>query len=310
MAQGSEQAQRKALDDGGFFLNSALLECAKEYCRVYPEVPVSTAPFSFDPVKCTTKTDSNRYLDNPAMFRKDMADSQNESLRKETVVDFVATQGRCVFCIAVKKLDPQHTRWVFARRSEDEAFSALTKTISDIGKFDLMHVPKAYSGSDDLSLRMETWDRKSFSIRKYDQALSISAHGSEYSSDESLAEAAREIVCGTAGIALESLTRHVSSGKGNKQSFIPIIVTTADICTCEYDPKDLAVGGLSNVRLDKNGLIIYDCPVPASARFPNQIMDVEDREMTRRAVRWPVIVTNPENFSDLLRYICSDPINT
>ena len=310
MAQGTEQARRKALDDSGFFLNSALLECLKEFSRkVYPEVPVSTAPFSFEPVKCTTKTDNNRYLDNPAMFRQDMANSQNESLRKETVVDFVETRGRCVFCVAVKKLDPQHTSWVFDRRSEDEAFSALTKTVSDISEFDLMHVPQTYSGSDDLSLRMETWNRDSFSIRKYDQALSLSAHESGYRSDESLAEAAREIVCGTSGIAREALIQHVSSGKGYKQSFIPIIVTTANICTCEYDPEDLTVEGLSNMRFAERGRIMYDCPVPASAKFPNQIVDVEDREMTRRAVRWPVIITNPKDFGDLLYYICSDPTN-
>ena len=308
-AGGSDQAAREALGGSSIFLKHALLKSLKRLCdQVYPEVPVSAAPFSFDPVEGAGASGSGRPA-GPAAFRKAVAYSQNESMRRETVVDFVATQSRNVLCIAVKKPDPPQS-WVFTRRSEDDVFSVLAKAMSDKNADDLMHVPKAHGGIDGLSLRMERWNHRRFSLPKYDQGLSISAHGAYCDHGESLADAARKIVEGTFGLATESLVRHVSSGQGDRQFFIPIIVTTAQILGCECDPDDLAedgltADGLSKTRLEQQGAAIYDCPVPASARFPDQIVDLDDGARTRQAVRWPVVVMNPGVFGDLLYRICT-----
>lgn len=304
MVLGTERVLLKALNNSEFFLNSTLLKHMKRLgVKVVPEVPVSAAPFLFEPFK-GAKTDSDECSDSSMAFRKAVAHSQNESLRRETVVDFVATQNRHVFCISVKKLDSPHVSWVFARESQDDGFSTLTKTSSDKRDGDLLHIPQSYSKSGNLSLRMESGDRRK-ALHKYDQALSLNIHESKYSYKESPTETAKKIVEGTFGLAVESLIQHVSSGKGHKQSFIPIIVTTANILTCEYDVEDLTADGFSNMRTNKSGPIIYDCPIPMSARFPNQIIDVEDLEMTRRAVRWPVVVMNYESFGNIFEYMCN-----
>ena len=299
------EGQRKALNDSGISKRFELLEqMEKASWKVYPEVPVSAAPFRFDPVKCITKIANDEFLTGSLRFREAVAYSRNEFLRRETVVDALAVRSDRALCIAVEETD-RNASLVFTGRSKTEKFSALSKIGCDEGEDDLMRVPKADNRAGGLSMRMEpcspgisqnTYNDR-FSPRAYEQCLSLTADAEgKYSPDNgSIAGASGRIVCGTFGLAVESLVRHVSSGKGCDRAFIPVIVTAADILACESNPSDS-----QEARLEPRDAVICDFPVPASARFPNQIADFEDHERMRRAVRWPVVVANREGLSRLL----------
>lgn len=295
------QEHCRALNASGV-LHRALLEQIKSRLwDVYPDVSVSAMPFMYDPVMGIQKITTEPVVSS-LLFQKAVADSQNEYLRRDVVVDVVAVNRDRVLCVGVE--NPRRPEnWVFVGSSENEGFSALSKT-KDGEKHDLMHVPKADNNTSDLYMRMESCSpgpsqiahNERFSPRVYDQCRSLAVDTKDKcgSRDDSISEAARQIVAGTYGLAVESLVRHVSSGSGSNRLFIPVIVTTANILACEFDPDG------SSTRPEERDAVLYDCPIPPSVKFPNQLADFEDREHMRRAVRWPVVVANQKGLDRLL----------
>lgn len=298
------EAQREALNDSGFFLHSAVLKrLSKGGWTVHSEVPVSAAPFLYDPVKepGVLKTDARHRL-NRRKFLKAVADSQNKSLMRETAIDVVAASGTQVLCIEVKKLNPRYVSWVFANHDAGyEEVAVLSKTPSDKSARDLLCVPKILGGHRNLSIRMESISLKPAS-HTYDQgrALTRDAKGTYGSGGSSLEDATRQIIEGTFGLVVESLMQDVSSGKFTTQSFLPIVVTTANILTCEYDDNDLTVDGVPRSPLKPQDLVLYDCPVPMRARFPNQFADLKHHKQMRLSTKWPVLVISPKGLDALL----------
>ena len=302
------EARRKALNDSGIFLHSAVLKRMKKSdWDVRSEVPVSAAPFLYDPVKepgVLKKTGAGHRL-NRQKFRKAVADSQNRSLIRETAVDVVATSGTLVLCIEVKKLNRRYVSWVFA--NHDTAYNGmavLTKTPSGKNPLELWCVPKVLSKRRDISIRMESSGVES-DLPTYDQglALTVDSKGMYGFGNNSLAEATRQIVEGTFGLAVESLMQDVSSGRFKEQSFMPVIVTTADIFTCKYGANDLTADGVSGLSLEQQELIIYNCPIPMRARFPNQIADLKHHKQTRLSTKWPVLILSPKGLDALLKML-------
>lgn len=305
------EERRKSLNESGVFLHAMVLERMKKAgCGVYSEVPVSAAPFLSDPARepgIIMPTADGLSL-NSLKFQKAVADSQNEPLRRETAVDVVAMKRDGVLCVEVKKLNHKYVDWVFVKQDvEDDEFFAMTKIASHETDDDLLYVPEI-SRTSGLSLRMIPYSLEYLLPHKYDQGVSLTRDRTgKYSfKSNSLTEAARQIVEGTFGLIVESLIKHVSAKKGNIQSFIPIVVTTANILVCEYSPDDLTVEGVSKLNLEPRDAVIYDCPVPMRAKFPNQIADIENREQMRQFIRWPVLVISPEGLDKFLSAVKDD----
>lgn len=300
---GDLEELRRVLNDGGVLQHCALLEQIKNRMwDVYPDVSVSAMPFMYDPVLGIKKITVEPVVSS-LLFQKAVADSQNESLRRDVVVDVVAANRDRVLCVGVE--NPRRpANWVFVGSSENGGFSALSKTDNGESKCNLMHVPKTDNNTGDLYMCVESCNpgpspiahNDKFSPRVYDQCRSFPVDAKDKcgSRDELISEASQQIVAGTYGLAVESLMRHVSSGIGSNRLFIPVIVTTANIFACEFDP------GSSSPRFEERDAVIYDCPIPTCVKFPNQMADFEDREHMRRAVKWPVLVANREGLDRLL----------
>lgn len=293
---GDLEELRRALNDCGVFAYLELLErIEKAGWTVCSDVRVSVAPCRFDLANGIKKLAGDESWVSSLSLQKSIADSQSESARRETVVDIVAIRRDRVF-VGSANLD-RNASWAFGRHSENRGFSALHKVASSENEDDLMHIPKADNNADSLSMRMKQcnpWTSQlpnnfKFSTRRYDHGMSLTADddGKYSCKDKTIVEAARPILEGTFCLAMESLVRHVMSGRGYDVGFIPVIFTTASILACEYDEKSP-----SNTRLEERDAIIYDCPIPASVKFPNQVADFEDHKRMRRAVRWPVLVVN------------------
>lgn len=299
------EEQRAALNDSGFFLHSAVLKRVKRSgWSVNSEVSVSAAPFLYDPVKepgVLKMTDAGRVL-NRRKFLHAIADSQNKSQMRETAIDVVAVSGTQVLCVEVKKLNPRYVSWIFANHDAGyKEFAVLSKDFSDKSERDLLCVPRTGGSERDLCIRMESASLES-ALYTYDQgrALTKDAKGEYGFGNNSLADATRQIVEGTFGLVVESLMRDVSSGRFRAQSFLPTVVTTANILTCEYDANDLSSDGASGSTLEPKDLVIYNCPVPAVAKFPNQFADLKHHNQMRLSTKWPVLVLSPKGLDMLL----------
>ena len=247
------EERRTALNRSGIFLHSAVLKRMKKGgCNVRSEVPVSVAPFLYDPVKepGVLKKTGTKYRLNRQKFLKAVADSQNRSLMRETAVDVVATSGTLVLCVEVKKLNPRYVSWVFANHDTVyKEIPLLTITSSGKNARDLLCVPKIIGESRDLSIRMES--SGPVLDHTYDQglALTVDSNGEYKSNKNSLEEATRQIVEGTFGLVVESLMQYVSSGQFKIKSFLSVVVTTADIFACKYGSNDLTADGISELSL-------------------------------------------------------------
>lgn len=285
--------QYEALEDSGILLRAAVLEqIRKSRWEAGTNVPVSVAPFMRD---CVKPEDLNP--------RSGAVGIQNERLRKKVLVDVIATRASSttgVLCVGIEK-PSQGTRWVFASPYTNyERFFTAYMAVSGPEPGDLLHVPNAGDTGKGLSVRMREYDLP-LNPGMYDQGASFKTDGGS-GPDSSLADASRRIVEGTCRLVAESLTQHVSSSQDKDaikdEQFIPIIVTTADIFSCEYSQNDIDVGGVSNPKLVSKDRVVYDCPVPASARFPKQTVSVH--EPTSRAARWPVLITSPRGLKEFL----------
>lgn len=294
--------QHSALNGSDIMLRALAIRQMNEFWwGVGTDVPVSTAPFLHDCAKPDEETGSTRHPDPAVKSLNDVVSGQNERLRSETWLDMVATHdsNSAVLCTEIKRQDPQFANWVFANPVKNrQEFSAICMTTSSRKPDDLLHVPENRDVKG-LSVRM-TGHELRLDAHIYDQCASFKKDGNgRYRPSGSLAGASKRIVEGTFGLVVESLIRRVSSGEGkSEQHFIPIIVTTANILSCEYDQNELTEDGVSNVDLAPKNAAIYDCPVPAGARFPNQIADARRGYRTDRR---SVLVVNPRGLGEFLR---------
>ena len=94
-------------------------------------------------------------------------------------------------------------------------------------------------------------------IRAYGDAVSLTlSRSSKYEFQKrSLDEAPTQVVEGTFGLITSKLIHQVSTGIGYDitQYYLPIIVTTANLYSCSYDPNnlDMTSGLAANVNLKK-----------------------------------------------------------
>ena len=297
------EKQRKALNNSRIVLHAKALAQMGDNWDVGKNVTVSFAPFLHDPVKSGEIVRASNDLRDVPESGNGAAGAQNHHLTKEALIDIVATRKDApVLCVGIEGLGSQCSNWVFAAPcSPGKDFLAISRNLSNEKDDDLLRVP--IDGKGPCSIRMEEC-RLHPKPTIYEQGMSFQRDAKcGYVSNNSLAEASRRITEGTFGLVVESLTPSVSaSGDKNVQRFIPIIVTTAAILSCEYDQDDLAANGESNMNFVEKNAVIYDCPIPASARFPNQMADVNKHayENTKRHV----LIVNPKGLKDLLGDIC------
>lgn len=293
MSEPDLEKQREALDGSGLLLHAAVARRLENSgWKVGTNVPSSIAPFLAGSVEPGNLNVLN-----------DVAGSQNEHLRKEAPVDVVAvrpshTTG--VLCVGIEKMDPKRANWVFADpRPNSERFFAVCKTVSEQEPDDLVHVEKAGDRVTGLSVRMQGYELR-LDDKIYGQGVSFNRHAEgDYYADDSLAGASQRIIEGTCGLAVESFIRHVSLGAGeHTERFIPVIVTTAGILSCEYSQDGTGASGASNAKLVPKNYAVYDCPVPMRARFPRQMMDVS--KPASRDAKWPILIANPKGLEEFL----------
>lgn len=312
-----------ALNRSGAFLHEGVIrELEGLGYSTRSEVPVSAAPFLSDPsaqphaasLRVPPGAAPMRLLSKSAFLRA-VAASQDGSQRRERTIDICASQSHrdsvYTAVIEAKSLDPAYVNWVFlASNGADRDYSIVTKSAKpvDDGALRLMKIPRSSADSGDIHVQRKK-------IRAHPGTVDASAdHGMDITYDPdkgyghqktALHDAAKQVLEGTYGLIVEAATHQAASGMTGvlEEHYIPIIVTTANLFMCEYDPGalDRKRFAAANVDLKRVESVMYHYPHPARTRFPDQIVAARDAEQASLATRWPVAIATVEGLKNLLR---------
>ena len=312
---------RDALNRSGAFLHAGVSrELEGMGYGIRPELPVSVAPFLSDPSRQPRATSLRAppgrgqvSLLNKTAFQSAVAASQDGSQRKSRTIDICASRqddkgSVYTAVIEVKRLDPAYVSWVFLVQDKPHYdYSVVTKSDGPDGSaLQLMKVPRSDAESGDIHVQ-----------RKMIRALpggtgAVADHGMEITYDPragykhqgtSLHDATNQVLEGTFGLIVDAVTHQAAAGAACAQEcYAPVIVTTANLLTYEYDPGALAPERLDapDGALRKVDAVVYHCPHPVRTRFPDQIVAARSAGQAALATRWPVVVATVKGLKSML----------
>ena len=302
-----------ALNRSGTFLHSKIYRILDNLgYSTTAEHPVYVAPFVQDP----SRRPGYGPITVTAEFQRALAESQQGSLARSRILDIVTTVPlsqslELVLPIEVKKINPDYVDWVFMSHGIGEAdMTAVVISAKDMEGPSLFKIPRSDLGRPPLHVNKASVKISRMPIRAYGDAVSLTlSRSSKYEFQKrSLDEAPTQVVEGTFGLITSKLIHQVSTGIGYDitQYYLPIIVTTANLYSCSYDPNnlDMTSGLAANVNLKKEEFLIYDCPSPVTASFPSPLIGTLDRgKDVHRLTKWPVLVVQARSFENLLELI-------
>ena len=312
---------RDALNRSGAFLHAGVIQKLEGMgYGIRSELPVSVAPFLSDPSKqpgATRRCDPGNgalvSLLNKTAFQGAVAASQDGSQRRGRTIDVCASHpagSGSVYTavIEVKRLDPAYVNWVFLVRDRPPYdYSVVTRSDRpDGGALQLMKVTRSNVDMGDIHVQRKM-------IRTLPDGMGVVAdHGMEITYDPhagykhqgtSLHDATSQVLEGTFGLIVDAVTHQAAAGAACAvEYYAPVIVTTARLLTCKYDPGALDLNRLDapDMNLKEVDAVIYHCPHPVLARFPDQIVATRDAGQAALATRWPVVVATARGLEGML----------
>lgn len=313
---------RDALNRSGAFLHAGVIrELEKRGYGLLSEMPVSVAPFLSDPSRQPHATSLRMpegrdpvLLLNKSAFQSAVAASQDGSQRSGRTIDICAsypgTVSNYTAVIEVKRLDPCYVSWVFlAQNGMPRDYSVVTRSGKpDGGALQLMKVPRSDAKGSDIYVHRKRApalpDGMGF-VADHGMVITYDPRAGYRHQGTSLHDAANQVLEGAFGLIVDSVTHQASTGMAGapEEHYVPVIVTTANLLTCEYDPGELDQERLdiSDMALKKADVVIYRYPHPARTRFPDQIVATRNAAQAALATRWPVVVATVEGLRGLLR---------
>lgn len=310
---------REALNRSGAFLHAEVGQNLKRLGFDHrSELPVSAAPFLSDPssqpgaIAWRAPQGSGMPLLKRSAFRGAVAASQDGSQRRNRTIDICASRQEggsvCTTVVEVKRLDPDYVSWVFlALDGPPRGYSVVARSDKpDDGALRLMKVPKADPRNPDIYVQKKPLAPPGAAGGAADHGMDITYDpGSGYSHrGTSLYDAANQVLEGTFGLIVDAVTHQATAGAPNvpEECYLPVIVTTANLLACRYDPETLGRGrlGAPDMALRRVDSVIYHCPHPARTRFPDQIVATRSASQAMLAMRWPVLIATVKGLGDVL----------
>lgn len=279
--------RHQASEDGKASLRTAVQKQADRFnWHVDHDVGTSFAPLH-DFVKPNEKANATNGVNCGIDSLNRLVRSQKGE-RMKALVDMLLTSGSArMFCLGIHEPSSASEVWSFSNPVPHERLPVFSKEFSTSAEDCILRIPQSNGlGSWSISIRQNALFRNT---NIYSQGMSSGTNDAGY---DSVIFNVSGILLGTFGFIMCSLLRQLVLGKGRDvQRFIPTILTPAKITSCEYDQHG------SPTYTPKHA-VLYDCPIPAAARFPNQIAGA-DTHMSR-TVRWPVLVTDLMGLADIL----------
>ncbi len=306
---------KMVLNDSGTFLQVSVLKQLKNHeWGPEPEFPTSLAPFIKDPTKYPGISPGYPGIIRASLFPQAVSESQNQFLKKETSIDGLGSKIHndinYLLCTQVKKLNPKYVDWCFFKQGNSfNKFRVTTKSILGGGLVDLMTIPptKMKNGKA-VHIQIENFDIPNTSLvfSDFGVALHKDPNGKKYTfQNSSLNNAVTQCIESTYGILVNALVHQVTTGDGydiNSQIFVPVIVTNANLFLCDFNTSNInsQTGEISDLNFKSLDHIVYEYPTPMTAQFPKSVIGTRNEIQLKMAIRWPVLITNPTGFENIL----------
>ena len=316
---------RDALNRSGAFLHAGVIQKLEGMgYETLAELPVSVAPFLSDPSKQPHATSLRRPGDrddvrllNKTAFQSAVAASQDGSQRRGRTIDVCASHPASsgsvyTAVIEVKRLDPAYVNWVFLVRDRPPYdYSVVTRSDRpNGGALQLMKVTRSNVDMGDIYVQrkmIRTLPGGMAAVADHGMVITYDPHAGYRHQGTSLHDATSQALEGAFGLIVDAVTHQAAAGAAYAEEYYaPVIVTTARLLTCEYDPGALDPRRLDapDVGLKEVDAVIYHCPHPVLARFPDQIVATRDAGQAALATRWPVVVATVEGLGGMLSSPC------
>jgi hypothetical protein len=235
--------------------------------------------------------------------------------------------------IECKKNNPEFVKWIFFPKQVEKTrlrrgSSADRVAIRDVA---IWHDPNSPKGWKVLPRVMRSWTE--FHIPRVDEARETRGSYREFktagsktkTANTAVSEACYQVALATQAIFLSEsqyLMRKLERAEPSahvppqgmpwfKQLFIPVVVTTAQLFTCDFSPDDIdPVSGVlpfSKAAITERPQVLYEYPLPrhlqAMPLFPEVTRDEGDTELFNRMHIW---VVNSGHFGEFLEGMAKD----
>jgi hypothetical protein len=233
----------------------------------------------------------------------DIAAESDKSLSRSTTT----------LLIECKKNNPEFIDWIFfpkRRHTNGLYFVHQITAVSDPNRESGWHVGH---GIADLSNRLSITDearetRGSYSDYKNNQQRTRT-------SNHNISDAARQITLATQALILDEIGTNQRKSDSSVEyrlsydtkMFVPAIVTTARVFTCDFDPIDVnpKTGEIAydRVSLTEQPMVIYEYPIPRDLQFdpfdsdPYRLPTGVNEWSFERFIRMPIVVINSAEFA-------------
>jgi hypothetical protein len=213
--------------------------------------------------------------------------------------------------IECKKNNPDFINWIFFLKHPQPPMSTLV-----VSRINNVPGPDSNPGwTTEAALRPI-----SFAVPVADEAREVRASYSDYKrgdktkgSNSAIIDAAHQVAIANQAISLEEERFSSALGLANppvpmpwgKQVFLPIIVTSARIFTCAFNPGDVDPSS-GEIPFDKavindSQYVLYEFPLPRSLQLaPGNVVDVIQKGAIELFVRKHILVVNSEKLVGLL----------
>lgn len=111
-----------------------------------------------------------------------------------------------------------------------------------------------------------------------------------------------------------SVAEQGAGGWPEQRIFIPMIVTTAELFLCRFDPSliDPATGELPRESAKFEGVseLVFEYPLPPRLQLDDEVRVYGDGSFERSGTRLNVLIVNSRNFEAMLRKLADDMTRT
>lgn len=224
------------------------------------------------------------------------------------IKDQIHNSARINLLIECKKANPEFVDWIFFEKS--------ISTERDDQPINFLEVTCDVSEGQPPKPRFDVVSRYLASYKIAGEARETRGDYENYkggnktkTSNTAITEAANQVVLATHSIAeehLEFLGRFEDSKNPVlTHLYLPVIVTTANLFICKFDPQNtsMTTGTIShhNVNLERQDYLFYEYPIPTHLQIKtDEYWYTERPEEKDRYVRRHVLIINGKSFDKIL----------
>ena len=229
---------------------------------------------------------------------------------KESALDVRASseyrKGKLNLLIECKKNNPEFIDWIFFKK--DLRTATEVQAIKDPRNPQTGPAPH-YFCQPFRTLPIADEARET---RGTYQAYSDQRSNKTKTSNTAVTDASRQVALATQAIVYEDWRKiRENQGKGEHeiQCFFPLIVTSANLFICNFNPKDVSEGTgeipFDKVELEEMPYLIYEFPLPHHLQSTHLYPDKSSLNpyQLRQHTRLDIAVVNSRKFNDFLGFI-------